>query len=94
MIMQTIYLFPIKTVGGQLIGSAIGLSGILVGLAYANLILWLSQYMKHDSPDKINIWRHVFLWVALVIGAFGSGYLRSKITRSYLAINFFMVVDS
>lgn len=91
---QTIYLFPVKTTGAQFVGSVIGLSGILFGLAYANLILWISNHMKHDEIGRISISRHVFLWASLVIGAFMSGYLRSKITRSYLAINFFMVRGS
>ena len=70
------------------------MAGVLFGLAYANLILWISSYMRYDEEFRISIGRHVFLWLSLVVGAFMCGYLRSKITRSYLGINFFMVSDS
>ncbi|KAI5820207.1 hypothetical protein BZA77DRAFT_341427 [Pyronema omphalodes] len=88
-----IYLFPVKTVGGQLFSSLIGITGILLGLAYANLVLFLARLIQNSHPEHIDDPRRAFLWSALALGAFGCGYVRSKIARSYLGINFFMVVN-
>ncbi|KAF8545379.1 hypothetical protein BDD12DRAFT_871658 [Trichophaea hybrida] len=88
-----IYLFPIKTVGGQLLGTIIGLSGILLGLAYANLSLFIAHHIQSSHDEHIHAPRRAFLWCALAVGAFGCGYVRSKIARSYLGINFFMLVN-
>jgi len=90
---QAIYLFPVKTVGGQLFGTLIGLAGIILGLAYANFSLFIAHLIQGDNNEHIHTPRRAFLWCALAVGAFGCGYVRSKIARSYLGINFFMLVN-
>jgi len=65
----------------------------MLGLAYANLCLFFARYIQYGDDSHIHAPRRVFLWFALTVGAFGCGYIRSKIGRSYLGINFFMLVN-
>ncbi|KAL7275634.1 hypothetical protein RUND412_001420 [Rhizina undulata] len=88
-----IYLFPIRTIGAQLVAASIGLSGVMLGIAYANLIIFIANSFQDDNLEHVQYRRKALLFGAFSLGAMACGYARSKFTRSYLAINFFMVVN-
>lgn len=90
---QAIYLFPLKTIGGQLASTGVGLLGVMFGLGYANLILLLGRLVQSTNAESIGVGRRALLWSAFVFLAMGCGYVRSKYPRAYLAINFAMVVN-
>ncbi|TGZ80145.1 hypothetical protein EX30DRAFT_349606 [Ascodesmis nigricans] len=92
-VLKAIYLFPTKTIGGQLVHSAIGLVGIFASIAYVNLALFIANRIQYDVEEHVGLGRRIFLLVSLGVAAFGCGYVRSKMIRSYLGINFFMVVS-
>lgn len=73
------------------------MAGILLGLAYAHLALLVARHIETDDgvdgAANAHTPRRVFLWGALTVGALGCGYVRSRVGRSYLAINFFMLVN-
>lgn len=91
--MQAIYLFPVKTIGGQLVSTVIGLTGILFGLAYANLTLLLARLIQSTDEEHILFGRRVFLWASFITASFVCGYVRSKFPRVYLATILCMVVN-
>lgn len=84
---QAIYLFPTRTVGGQIVHSIIGLLGILSSLAYVNFVLFIANVIQSDTENYIRPPRRIFLLIAFGCAAFGCGYLRSKKLKSYLGIN-------
>ncbi|CUS14951.1 unnamed protein product [Tuber aestivum] len=88
-----IYLFPLKTIGGQLASTGVGLLGVMCGLGYANLVLLLSRLIQSTNAHNIIVSRRAFLWSAFVFLAVGCGYVRSKYPRAYLATIFTMVVN-
>ncbi|RPB05509.1 hypothetical protein L873DRAFT_798962 [Choiromyces venosus 120613-1] len=88
-----IYLFPLKTIGGQLASTGVGLMGVMYGLGYANLTLLLARLIQSTNAHNIGVGRRALLWSALVFLAIGCGYVRSKYPRAYLATNFIMVVN-
>ncbi|KAG0130280.1 hypothetical protein HOY82DRAFT_381950 [Tuber indicum] len=88
-----IYLFPLKTVGGQLASTGVGLLGVMCGLGYANITLLLGRLIQSKNTNDIGVGRRAFLWSALVFLSVGCGYVRSKYPRAYLATNFIMVVN-
>ena len=73
------------------------MAGILLGLAYAHLALLVARHIETDDgvdgAANAHTPRRAFLWGALTVGALGCGYVRSRVGRSYLAINFFMLIN-
>jgi uncharacterized membrane protein YgaE (UPF0421/DUF939 family) len=93
---KAIYLFPTKTVGAQLVGTVIGLSGATLGMLWLNLHLFVASILQsepYDDDGGIGFKRRAYLWGMLTIGAFGCGFMRSRHPRSYLGIVFFMLVN-
>ncbi|KAF8469954.1 hypothetical protein BDZ91DRAFT_847173 [Kalaharituber pfeilii] len=93
-----IYLFPIRSVGGQIVFTIISLLGALLGLAYANLALVLANLAQPTpSADElaplIPTSRRVVLFVAMLLAACLCGHTRSKHPRLYLSTVFFMIVN-
>ncbi|KAA8910130.1 hypothetical protein FN846DRAFT_570580 [Sphaerosporella brunnea] len=88
-----IYLFPNKTVGGQILGTSIGALGILLGLSYSNFWLFIAGLVQKTDSDHVNLHRRLVLLCAFALAAFLAGYVRSKHSRSYLGMNFFMLVN-
>lgn len=84
-------MFPVRTIGGQIVHSAIGLLGIFLSIAYVNLAIFFANLIQNDNTEDISTWRRIFLLCALGLAAFGCGWIRSKYLKSYLGMNFFMV---
>ena len=87
-----IYLFPIKSVGAQLVSTIISLLGVLLGLAFSNLTLFLANMLQDDPISPSNP-RRTLLWCFFVFAAWVGGYIRSKHPRLYLLIVFFMITN-
>ncbi|KAH8146402.1 uncharacterized protein LAJ45_09595 [Morchella importuna] len=88
-----IYMFPVKTIGGQLVATAIGLIGVLIALGYSNLVLFLAALIQDDDDENIVFGRRVFLWLSFVLISSFCGYIRSKFPRLYLGTVLGMVVN-
>lgn len=70
------------------------LIGSLVGLAYANFILFLANLVQDKYlHGVIEDGRRAVLWTSFVLCAFICGYIRSKHPRLYLSIVFAMIVN-
>lgn len=91
--MQAIYLLPVKTIGGQLVSTAIGLAGIFIGIGYANLVLFFASLIQSTDPDNITFGRRVLLWGSFITISVVCGYIRSKFPRVNLATIFCMIVN-
>lgn len=91
--MQAIYLLPVKTIGGQLVSTAIGLAGIFTGIGYANLTLFFAGLIQSTNPDNIALGRRTFLWGSFITISVICGYIRSKFPRFNLATIFCMIVN-
>jgi hypothetical protein len=75
------------------LGTAIGLSGILLGISYANFWIFIAGLVQRTDSDHIHLPRRLILLSAFALAALLAGYFRSKSSRSYLGINFFMLVN-
>lgn len=79
--------------GSQIVSTAVGLAGILFGIGYANLTLFLARLVQSTDSNNITFGRRVLLWGSFVTLSVVCGYIRSKFPRVNLAIIFCMIVN-
>ncbi|KAF8442687.1 hypothetical protein BGX38DRAFT_1144064 [Terfezia claveryi] len=88
------YLVGTTSVGGQIVSTCAALIGALLGVAWANLALFLAnQFQSSRQTGDIETGRQATLWTFFVICSLICGYIRSKHPRLYLSIVFAMMVN-